>query len=263
MSNVFNFISGSRPLLISVPHAGTCVPEYIARRFSPAAQSLPDTDWYVDRLYEFAEKTGVSLLSANYSRYVIDLNRPPDDAALYAGKTPGLIPLETFDGKSIYAGDDPGTVESMERLEQFWQPYHVTIEDEMKRIRSEHGYSLLLDAHSIQSSVPMLFDGVLPDLNLGSYEGRSASGGLVDSAMAAIRGQQNYSHVLDGRFKGGYITRHYGRPQEGHHAVQLEISQATYMDEASFEYEPGPANELQQFLQDLVEHILMWNPEHE
>jgi N-formylglutamate deformylase len=260
LSDIFNFTTGSQPLLISVPHAGTRVPDAITRRFTPAAQSLPDTDWYVDRLFPWARAVGVSLISANYSRYVIDLNRPPDDAALYPGKTPGLIPLETFEGNKIYAGEEPGPAEATQRLEQFWKPYHSSIIREMSRMHSEYGFAILLDAHSIHSRVPLLFDGVLPDLNLGSYEGRSAAKDLVKPVMAAITGQQHYSHVLDGRFKGGYITRHYGRPRHGYHAIQLEMSQSMYMDEKKLRFEPELAEPLQQFLKGLVGKALEWKP---
>lgn len=203
---------------------------------------------------------GVSLISANYSRYVIDLNRPPDDVALYAGKTPGLIPLETFEGSRIYADEEPGPAETLQRLEQFWKPYHSSIIREMNRMHSVHGFAILLDAHSIHSRVPLLFDGVLPDLNLGSYKGRSAEKSVVNLVMAAITGQQQYSHVLDGRFKGGYITRHYGRPQQGHHAIQLEMSQSMYMDEEKLRFEAELAEPLQQFLKGLVEKTLEWKP---
>lgn len=236
------------------------MPDEISRRFTPTARVLPDTDWYVDRLFPQAEYAGFGVISARFSRYVIDLNRPPDNAALYAAKTPGLVPVETFSGESIYTGEKPDQVEITARLESYWQPYHAAISGELERLKAKHGYAILLDAHSIHSRVPSLFSGTLPDLNLGSFEGRSAEERLIGTAMAALEEQSVYTHVLDGRFKGGYITRHYGNPPDGVHALQLEMSQAMYMDEMTLEFDAERAGNLQQFLHLFAQQILGWNP---
>jgi formiminoglutamase len=250
-------------LLISVPHAGVEVPANIRERLSDEAGRLPDTDWYVDRLYRFAQPLGAGTITAHYSRYVIDLNRPPDDAALYQSKTPGLVPLQTFSGADIYAANPPGESEKRERLEQYWRPYHDAIREELDQVRAKHGYAILFDAHSICSRVPELFEGLLPDLNLGSYGNSSAADSLVDTAMQVFRNQQQFSFVLNGRFKGGYITRHYGQPENSIHALQLEMSQAVYMKENPPEYVDEYARMMEGLLRKLIAGIMAWNPDNE
>lgn len=262
MSQDFRFQPCQAPLLVSVPHAGTVLDESLAERLSTAASSLPDTDWFVDRLYEWAPRLGAGMIVAERSRYVVDLNRPPDDAALYETPVPGLVPLQTFDGQAVYATDPPGDFEIRRRLEAYWQPYHDALSQELDRVRGLFGYAILLDAHSIRSQVPRLFEGRLPDLNLGSHGGRSASPGLVAAVEGLFAGQQRYTHVTDGRFRGGYITRNYGRPELGIHALQLEMSQAIYMQESPPEYDPGRAKPVQELLQRLLGIMLKWGDAH-
>ncbi len=230
----YNFHRGALPLLISVPHAGTQVPEEIASDFTAAALQLPDTDWYVDQLYAFAEPLGASFLRATHSRYVVDLNRSADSAPLYANApTSPVCPTRTFAGEPIYReGREPDAVEIADRIERYWQPYHQCIAEELWRMRSEHGYALLWDAHSILSRVPTLFEGELPEFNLGTRDDAACPREIAQTLLDTIQVEGRYSAVLNGRFKGGYITQIYGSPADRVLAVQLELCQRTYMQEA-------------------------------
>lgn len=259
---IFDFVAGSTPVLISVPHAGTRLPGGLADRLARPAGQPVDTDWHVHRLYAAAPDRGVSMLRARYSRYVVDLNRPPDDAPLYAGATTGLVPVETFDGEPLYDPDDlPGAEEIDRRREVYWRPYHERIETELARLCERCGHAVLLDAHSIRSEVPRLFEGRLPDLNLGSNNGESCDSALAEAVWSCLAGDDDFTAVRDGRFRGGYITRHYGRPREGVHALQLEIAQSCYMDEDRPEtFDPARAQPLMQRLEALVELLAAWRP---
>ncbi len=255
----FRFAAGSTPLLISVPHCATRIPSDIAGRMTPEGRATPDADWHVDRLYGFARALGAHMLIATYSRYVVDLNRPPDGAALYPGASnTELCPTTTFHDQPVYtAGQAPDAAETAARVEQYWRPYHDTLASVLARLTERYGIAVLLDAHSIGSRVPRFFDGQLPDLNLGTASGASCDPGLA-AELARIAAASGYSWVLDGRFKGGHITRAYGRPGSGVHAVQLELSQATYMDEAPpYAVRPDAAAALEaRVLRPLVEHLL-------
>ena len=261
MKPVFSFQHGSMPLLVSVPHAGTLVPADIRRNFTDAALQLPDTDWFVERLYHWVLDQGAGLLVANYSRYVIDLNRPPDDAALYSGPGTGLVPKKLFDGNSLYkVGSKPDVAELKQRLPLFWQPYHQKLVEELQLIKEQFGYAILLDAHSIRSEVPMLFEGTLPDLNLGSNAGTSADPGLISASFKALSRNTRYSTVLDGRFRGGYITRNYGKPHNNIHALQLEMAQSVYMYEETALYDQALAAEVSVVLREFTSTLLHWSP---
>lgn len=257
----YRFMPEKSPLLVSIPHAGTYVPEAIRARMTEPARALPDTDWHVDRLYDFVQELGAACLIATHSRYVIDLNRPPDNTALYAGSTTGLVPETLFDGSPVYLpGQAPDAAEQAERLIRYHQPYHERLALELAEHRARFGYALLFDAHSIRSEVPRLFDGRLPDLNLGSNDGRSAAPDLQQRAFD-VCAASDYSAVLNGRFKGGYITRHYGDPTAGVHALQLELAQATYMDEAQpYRLLEARAERLRGLLRELLGSLLDWRP---
>jgi N-formylglutamate amidohydrolase len=261
-SSVFEFSRGCTPLLISVPHAGIRIPGVVAERLTPAARSLPDTDWLVDSLYEFALSCGAGVIAANYNRYLVDLNRPPDDASLYKSKSTGLFPLIDFSGEDIYLENlRPGDDERTERLNRYWQPYHYQLQSELDRLRLEHGHAVLLDAHSIAAEVPMLFSGVLPDFNLGSNDGTSAAPEVEGAAFNCLEIQPGFSAVLNGRFKGGYITRHYGSPADRVHALQLELSQSTYLAETPEKViDPAKYARLRPVLKRLVETLQGWRP---
>lgn len=254
---VYEFQEGRLPLLVSVPHDGRRVPDDIARRMTSAALALPDTDWHVARLYDFVRDMGASLLVANYSRYVVDLNRPPDDRALYPGQlASGLCPSATFSGTPLYGnGETPADDERDARLERYWRPYHERIADEIARLRNLHGEAYLWDAHSIASRVPRLFAGELPELNLGSNRGLSC-GSHARQAVATAAEASGYSFVVDGRFTGGYITRHYGAPDRSVHALQMELAQRCYMDEESLSYDASRARRLEATLKQLLEAFI-------
>lgn len=261
MSEPFHFTAGRVPLLVSMPHVGLEIPPALEKRMTPAAALRADTDWHVDRLYDFLEGLGASVIRARYSRYVIDLNRDPENRALYPGaNNTELCPTSTFDLEPLYRpGQEPGAEEIAERREAYWWSYHTCLQDELARLKDRHGVALLWDAHSIRSIVPRFFEGRLPDLNLGSGGGGTAAAALQQAVVAVAEGQQRYSHVLNGRFKGGFITRAYGRPEEGVHALQLELSQATYMDETPpFGFREDLAVEIRPLLRQMLVAALTW-----
>ncbi len=248
---------GNAKLVISVPHAGTIIPEHINQKLTPIGQRVVDTDWHVDKLYDFAKQQDVTLIIATHSRTVVDLNRAPSNTPLYPGQAETTIcPTETFDGQPLYATTTPSPEDIIERVKTYWQPYHDTLAAELARIRAIHGTARLLDGHSIRQSIPRLFDGKLPDLNFGTNSGAAADKTLVDQALAATANSP-FTQILDGRFRGGHITRHYGRPAENIHAIQLELAQTTYMDEADPEhFSPARAEALIATLKNLVAALL-------
>ncbi|MCE9506843.1 MAG: N-formylglutamate deformylase [Alphaproteobacteria bacterium] len=257
-------IQGTTPLLISMPHMGTFLPPDLKHRMTDAARKLPDTDWHLDRLYWFAVEMGASVLMPTHSRYVVDLNRPPDDASLYPGQLKtGLCPLETFSGEKIYReGEEPDEIEKLNRLAAYWLPYHETLAAELLRLKQEYGYAILYDAHSIKSEVPRLFEGRLPDLNLGSANGASCALKMAESALEAAS-SGDYSAVLNGRFVGGYITRHYGKPQQHIHALQMELAEINYMDEnLPHHYDENRAEKLQKVLKNVLRALLAWGQQN-
>ena len=256
----FRFRQGTRPLLISMPHVGTHVPPALAARLTDEAQRVPDTDWHLERLYDFADALGASILVATHSRFVIDLNRPPDGSSLYPGQSvTGLCPVDLFDDQSVYRDpeDVPGDVEIAERREAIWQPYHAQLAQELARMKAEHGVAALWDAHSIRSVLPRFFEGRLTDLNLGTANGASCSHVLAEQLLVIGQSAQGYTAVLNGRFKGGHITRQYGNPEQGIHAVQLEMTQSSYMQETwPFDYLPEAAAGVQSHVRRMLEAVL-------
>ena len=249
---------GTAPLLVSLPHDGTHVPDAIARRLTPEAREVPDTDWFVSRLYAFARELGASVLVPSHSRYVVDLNRPPDDTSLYPGQnTTGLCPTTRFDGGPVYVdGGAPDEPEVHDRVRTYWQPYHDALRDELARLRAAHGRVVLWEGHSIRSEVPFLFDGRLPDLNLGTAAGASCAPALQARLETVLAAQSDYTWIANGRFKGGHITRHYGAPGDGVDAVQLELAQHTYLDESGGTYDEARAARLQRVLESLLRAAL-------
>ena len=255
---------GDAPVIVDIPHAGTYVPDAIALRLTESARSMPDTDWHVDALYEFVRGTGSTMLVATHSRYVVDLNRDPSGAALYPGAdNTELCPTRTFANEPIYVSDDdlPRPREVAARRAMFFDPYHATLRDEIERVRALHGYAILLDGHSIRSRVPRFFDGRLPDLNLGTANGGSCDRDVESLASGVLAHAEGFTHVVNGRFTGGYVTRHYGRPHAGVHAMQLEMAQACYMDEAApIRYDAARAAPLLRVLERLVVALAEWRP---
>ena len=247
--DTFTLQRGHVPLLISLPHDSSVIPEDIAAHMLPHARRAVDTDWHVARLYApLAQTLGASVLRPLVSRYVVDLNRPADGQALYPGqRETGVVPVIGFAGEPLYAPEQtPDAAEVQRRINAYWQPYHQAIAQELARLLAEHGRALLWEGHSIRSRVPMLFPGRLPDFNLGTASGASCSEALQARLQAYLEQPSSYSHAINGRFKGGYITRHYGDPEGGVQAVQLELAQLNYMDEDSFVYDVVKAASLQQ-----------------
>lgn len=257
----YRYRRGSSALIVSMPHVGTFIPGSVGRGLADCAARRPDTDWHLPRLYDFLDALDATVIVATHSRYVVDVNRPPDGANLYPGRdTPRLCPIDTFDSEPLYrAALEPDADEVARRVGSVWRPYHRRLETEIARVRAEHGAAIVWDAHSIVSEVPRLFDGRLPDFNLGTAEGQSCDPALAKALFVAISRQTRYTAVMDGRFKGGYITRKYGNPTENVQAVQLELSEAVYMDERSpFAFRRDLADQVRPILREQLEIALAW-----
>ncbi|QDT63173.1 N-formylglutamate amidohydrolase [Calycomorphotria hydatis] len=243
-----------------MPHSGTEVPEDIAVTLTEEALRLPDTDWHIPKLYEFASEFDVTIVQATHSRYVIDLNRPPTGESLYPGQaTTGLCSTTFFDGEPLYRqGQEPTDEEIARRVEKYWRPYHEQLASEIDRVKKQHGYAILYDCHSIASEVPRLFEGVLPVLNLGTARGESCAP-VIETGLAQIMDESEYSTIVNGRFVGGYITRNNGKPAENVHAVQMEIGQEGYMHRGSdYLYAEEKASQLQLTLKPLLQFLIDW-----
>lgn len=256
---VFTLRQGSIPLLVSMPHIGTQIPAHLQAAYTARALQVEDTDWHLAQLYDFLPALGASVLQPRLSRYVIDLNRPPDDAPMYPGASnTELCPTRFFTGDALYLpGCAPDAGARAQRRSDYWQPYHDALAAELQRLVQLHGYALLWDAHSIRSAIPWLFEGTLPALNIGTASGDSAHPAIAHAVMAVCGEAGRFSHVLNGRFKGGYITRHYGRPDQHVHAVQLEMCQNLYMQEAApFAYDAALAAQVQPTLRAMLQAAL-------
>lgn len=253
----FAYKRAEQPILVSIPHAGVSLEEGLSDRLTPEARQLPDTDWYVDRLYDFLDETPVGVLRARYSRYVVDLNRSPEDEPLYPGQhNSEICPKQTFSGANIYEpGLEPAANEIENRISRYWAPYHDCLQTELDRLRRQFGFAILWDAHSIPSRMPLLFDGELPHLNIGTDDGRSCDPQLsldICNVLAA----SGYSTVTNGRFRGGYITRHYGAPQKHLHSIQLEIAQRAYMNESDSTYSNTKSDQLRALLRQAFDILI-------
>ncbi|WP_051609399.1 N-formylglutamate deformylase [Fodinicurvata fenggangensis] len=249
---------GSSPVVLAFPHSGTEVPAEIFARLNERGQQLADTDWHVDRLYSGLLPNATQVM-ARFHRYVIDANRPPSGESLYPGQaTTGLVPDIDFDGNPIWRdGEAPGDAEIAARREAFHKPYHEALTAELERLRAEHGFAVLYDCHSIRAWVPRLFEGRLPDFNIGTNQGASCAPILEQRVTEVCAAAEDYSHVLNGRFRGGWTTRHYGRPEEGLHAIQMELAQAAYLqaEEPPFAYDADKAEGLRRHLGRLLQVI--------
>lgn len=258
---LYRYYPGIYPVVVNVPHAGTQLPPLMAERLTREAVTLPDTDWYVDRLYNFARDMHVHLLVAQNSRYVVDLNRNRQPETLYPGAfNTDVVPRYTFDEQPVYKkGDEPSSIELQERISAYWTPYHNKLLRILQFCIERYGKVVLLDAHSIRSHIPTLFEGELPMLNLGTANGATADATLIEKAMGVLDAS-DYSSVLNGRFKGGFITRNYGRPDAGCHVLQLEMAQRAYMSEdVPFDYSHEKSAEMQRrVLRPLVQTLIDW-----
>ena len=262
--SLYTLHRGTTPLLVSLPHCGRHIPDELRPRLVERALAVEDTDWHLDRLYAFARELGASLIVPRCSRYVIDLNRPPEDAPMYPGaNNTELCPTRFFSGEPLYrAGQAPDAAEVARRRDTYWHPYHDALAAELARLRAAHGHAVLFDGHSIRSELPWLFEGRLPDLNLGSASGTSCAPALRALAADALAAQSDFTHVVDGRFKGGHITRHYGRPEHGVHALQLEMCWRCYLaDEARpADWDEAAAERVRPLLRRLLGALLAWRP---
>lgn len=261
MDPVFEFTAGRAAVLLSIPHDGRLIPPEIAARMFGRALRIPDTDWHIGRLYDFANALGASVLAARYSRYVVDLNRDPAGEALYPGAdNTEIVPSTTFEREPIYhARSEPDAAEIVRRIERYWRPYHDRLAAAIAEIRARFGHVVVFDAHSIRSVVPRFFDGVLPDFNFGTASGASADAGLAARAFAVLDRADGFTAADNGRLTGGYITRHYGDPAGGVHTIQLELSQRTYMSETDpFDYRPERAGLVQPVLREMLAAMLDW-----
>jgi N-formylglutamate deformylase len=255
---------GSAPLIVSLPHVGTHIPDDMRQRYVERALETEDTDWFLDRLYAFATEIGASLIVPKHSRFVIDLNRPSDNRPMYAGSNnTELCPTRFFTGDPIYrSGQAPDADEVLQRVATYWQPYHDSLAGELARLKAAHGHAVLFDGHSIKSELPWLFEGRLPHMNLGTAGGSSCAASLSQRVVEVFAAQGRYSHVLNGRFKGGHITRHYGAPSSGIHAVQLEMTWSAYMDEAPpFRWHEARAAEVSPVLRSMLQAMVDWKPD--
>ncbi len=260
---IFTLTPGSTPLLVSFPHVGTEIPPELQSRLVPRALATEDTDWHLEPLYAFVRAMGAGTIVPRHARYVVDLNRPPENAPMYPGvNNTELCPTRFFSGEPLYReGQAPTDAEVDQRRSTYWRPYHDALHAELQRLRSVHGHAVLFDAHSICSVLPWLFDGQLPDLNLGTVNGSSASPALREQLSNVLQSQSDFTQVVDGRFKGGYITRYYGRPAEHIHAIQLEMCWRCYMaEQPPYAIDPARAATVLPVLRALVQTMLDWRP---
>lgn len=247
-------IRGDGPVVLGMPHVGTHVPETIMARLNANGRGLADTDWHIDRLYE-GLLPGATVVKATFHRYVVDANRDPAGVSLYPGQnTTTLCPLTDFDGTPIWTtGQEPTEADILDRRDTFHAPYHAALAAEVARVLKRHRVAVLYDCHSIRSEIPFLFEGTLPDLNTGTDGGRTCAG-RIERAVAEIAAASPFSNVLNGRFRGGWTTRHYGRPETGVHAIQMEIAQSAYLTREAppWSFDRDKAGRLRPWLSDIL-----------
>ncbi|OWJ75185.1 N-formylglutamate deformylase [Haematobacter genomosp. 1] len=253
---VFEVSEGEGPVILGLPHTGTWVPNDVAKTLNERGRGLDDTDWHIERLYADL-LPGVTTVRARFHRYVIDANRDPSGESLYPGQnTTGLVPLTDFDGNPIWA-ETPDAAEVERRRLAFHAPYHAALAAQVERVRARHGVAILYDCHSIRSRIPFLFEGTLPDFNVGTNNGTTCAPQVAEALTGVTTAAEGYTHVLNGRFKGGWTTRHYGRPLEGIHAIQMELAQSTHLSTEAqpFAYDETKAARLRPHL-SLILHRL-------
>ena len=254
-------VQGDGPVILGLPHTGTWLPDEIRARLNPRGQVLADTDWHIERLYD-GLLTGATTVRATFHRYVIDANRGADDASLYPGQnTTGLVPLTDFDGQPIWT-EEPTAQDIADRKARFHVPYHAALAAQIARVRARHGVAILYDCHSIRSQIPFLFDGILPDFNIGTNSGASCAP-AIEAATQEVAAATGRTHVLNGRFKGGWTTRHYGQPQDGVHAIQMELAQATHLatEVPPFAYDAQKAEAMRVPLREILTRLAALAPE--
>ena len=247
---------GDSPVVLGLPHTGTYIPDVIKADLNHRGLALDDTDWHIERLYDGLLK-GVTTVRANFHRYVIDANRDPSGASLYPGQnTTGLVPLTDFDANNIW--DNPPSIAEIEaRRVAFHRPYHAALKQELQRIYAIHGMAILYDCHSIRSHIPFLFEGTLPDFNIGTNNGATCDMRIANAVDEICKNAAQYTSVINGRFKGGWTTRHYGQPQSNIHAIQMELAQSTYLSAqcAPWSYDETKAAKLRSHLQNILKTL--------
>ncbi len=250
-------VTGQGPLLLAQPHGGVEIPAEILARLNPVGREMADTDWHIGRLYD-GLAIDATIVSTPVHRYVIDANRDPADHSLYPGQnTTSLCPTTTFDGSEIYLpGQAPSADEIEHRRQRYHRPYHDALAEQLARIQQRHGYAILYDCHSIRSRIPFLFDGGLPDFNIGTNDGTSCAPSVESAIRGVCEQAGDYSWVANGRFKGGWTTRHYGDPERGCHAIQMELAQCNYMRESSpWNYDAARADKLRAILAAILQNL--------
>ncbi|CAN7602899.1 N-formylglutamate deformylase [Agrobacterium genomosp. 3 str. CIP 111-78] len=255
MSTPFSLHQGTSPIILGLPHTGTDVPAEIWDRLNDNGRILADTDWHIHDLYAGLLEN-VTTVRATFHRYVIDANRDPAGVSLYPGQnTTGLVPETDFDGKPIWnEGKEPDAADIAYRLETFHAPYHAALAAEIERVKAIHGIAILYDCHSIRSHIPFLFEGKLPDFNIGTDMGRTCDPAIERIAMDVTAAAEGYDSILNGRFKGGWTTRHYGKPEAGMHAIQMELAQSTHLasEVPPFAYDAQKAERLRNHLKTIL-----------
>jgi formiminoglutamase len=253
MSAIVSVTHGPSPLILSMPHPGSGLPPEVEADLNERGRLVEDTDWHMRQLYAFAERFQPTIVEAQLSRYVIDLNRNPSGVSLYPGQaTTELVPTTTFDGAPIWT-TPPDAAEIARRRDAYFQPYHDALAAEIARVQAVYGYVLLWDCHSIKSVISRLFPGTLPTLNLGTNSGASCAPAIGEAAARAMTAQ-SLSCIVNGRFKGGWITRHYGAPDAHVHAIQMEIALSAYLTEEAppWRFDQAKAATLQGALDSII-----------
>lgn len=248
-------VRGDSPVILGMPHTGTEVPVAILATFNETGRALADTDWHIDRLYD-GLAPNATVVRATFHRYVIDANRDPSGDSLYPGQnTTGLCPMTDFDGRPIYRdGMAPDDAEIARRIADYHAPYHAALDAEIARVKALHGHAILYDCHSIRSIIPFLFEGTLPDFNIGTNGGVTCSPEIERCVADICANASGFTSVVNGRFKGGWTTRHYGRPEAGVHAIQMELAQSAYLTEEAppWTYDDAKAERLRAVLRDIL-----------
>ena len=261
--SIIEIIEGNSPLVLGLPHTGTEVPPDCLAGLNDTGRALADTDWHIDRLYAGLMPDATTVRTTIH-RYVIDANRDPSGESLYPGQnTTTLCPLTDFDSAPIYLpGHTPQPTEVARRTDAYHAPYHAALSAQLERIKSKHGFALLYDCHSIRSEIPFLFEGTLPDFNIGTHSGASCDPELEQITTRICTAADGYSSTVNGRFKGGWTTRHYGQPTHAIHAIQMELAQSTYMHECPpWAYDETRASTLRSTLKTLLETLSDWRPQ--
>ncbi len=254
--NPVQTVTGNSPIVLGLPHTGTFVPDGILAKLNTIGRGLDDTDWHIHRLYD-AVMPDVTTVRATFHRYVIDANRDPEGVSLYPGKnTTGLVPLTDFDGQDIWEAP-PSEKDIQARRLSYHAPYHAALQAELERVHALHGIAILYDCHSIRSGIPYLFEGTLPDFNIGTNQGTTCAAAIQTVTETVCTDATDYTSTTNGRFKGGWTTRYYGQPSAGYHAIQMELAQSTYLgsETAPWHYDTQKAARLRPHLTSILTQL--------